>query len=384
MLGFYPIASAPIGAAEGETQVYLTSQTATLTLSSIELSAGVNRVVDAQSLITTLNSLTIQAAANYALNSQTLTATLHSPTISVTANVSVALTGQSITSAIHGTNSLGGNNCAIAALPICAIPYPDPALEFTGVQIDAYPAITGQTLSTTLNSVAVSDDDVIVVSPQVITTTLNSVVASTDALVPTLDSQTFTTAVNSIIVEVQPPTFDSQTLSSTLNSVDLVTDVVLDLSSQTLTLSVNSVAVGIGYTILVDSQSLSTTLNSVDITTGHTITVGSQTLQVYPNFVSLVTDQVLSVTGQTIYTTLNGLRLWQTIDTVQPSSCSGAEPGTWTEIAFGELFYGDNFAIAATPIGTVPQLNAPIRVTPPQAWDQINTTTTTTWNRVET
>lgn len=382
MLGFNPIAATPIGATSSDTVVFATSQTATLTQHSISLSAAATASASSQNLVITPNSLTVQAAANYALNSQNLATTLHS--VSLVTENTVTLESQSIISTIHGSNSIGGDNCSIAALPLCSIPYPDPALEFTGVQIDAYPAITGQTLTLSQTSVVISDDDTITVSPQVITTTLNSLSVSVDAGVPDLGSQSLALTLNSIVVAVQPPTFEAQTIASALNSVELVTDVVLTVDSQTIGLTLNSVAIGLGYTILVDSQALALTQNSVEFSTDVNAVLTAQRLTTAVNFVSLVTDQNLSVASQTIYTELNGLRFWRDIDTAQTASCSGAIPGTWNEIVFGDLFYGDNFAIAATPIGTVPQENPPIRVNPPQTWDQISTATTTTWTNVET
>ena len=84
-----------------------------------------------------------------------------------------------------------------------------------------------------------------------------------------------------------------------------------------------------------------------------------------------------------LYTTLNGFRLWQNVDTVQPFSCSGEPPGTWNEIVFSDEIFGDNFAIAATPLASIVAC-PPIRKTPAQVWDAVDTTTTTTWNQIWT
>jgi hypothetical protein len=382
MLGFYPIASAPIGSAEAETQVYIASQTATLTLSSIALSAGVNRVVDAQSLITTANSPTIQAAANYALNSQTVATTLNSPAISVTANVSVALTSQSISSVIHGTTSLGGDNCAIAALPLCAIPYPDPALEFTGVQTGVSLATTGQTLTLVANSVTISED-VPVLGSQTITTTLNSVSPSASANAPTLASQSLTLTQNSASVEIQPPTVASQSITTTVNSVSIVVSTSLEVASQEIALTLNSVAIELGNSVLLGSQSITSALNPVTVRVGQNIALTGQTINAQLGFVSIGIGQTLLVTSQTLYTTINGLRLWQGVNTTQPTNCSG-QPPSWNEIVFSDVIYGDNFAVGATPIADIPRELPPLRRDPPQVWDQIDTTTTTTWDTIET
>lgn len=112
------------------------------------------------------------------------------------------------------------------------------------------------------------------------------------------------------------------------------------------------------------------------------IPVGS--LRIYSGLtaVSLTTEQTVSVSGQIIHTTLQRLRMWGRVDTTQPINCSG-ETSSWSEIVFGDLLYGDNFAIAAVPLCSIEEAY-PIRKNPPLTWGAIDTLTTTAWNTVET
>jgi len=171
-----------------------------------------------------------------------------------------------------------------------------------------------------------------------------------------------------------------QSLTLSLNSVTIPT--VATAPSQSIALSLNSVSVTASAAYTLGSQSLTFTLNDVAVPNDIVVYVTGQRIYTGVTSVSLITGQTLSVTGQTIYTTLNGFRLWGTVDTTQPINCSGQVP-SWNEIAFGDLIYGDIFAIAATPICSIEEA-APIRKNPPQTWGSIDTATTTTWDTVET
>lgn len=172
-----------------------------------------------------------------------------------------------------------------------------------------------------------------------------------------------------------------QSLTLSLNAVTVALGVTAP--SQSITLSLNAVSVAASAEYTVDSQSLTLTLNNVAASTDLLVYVTGQRIYTGLTSVSLVTGQTLSVTGQTIYTTLNGFRLWGTVDTTQPINCSGRVP-SWSEIAFGDNLNGDNFAIAATPIGTVPIEAPPVRKNPPQIWGAVDTTTSTVWDIIET
>lgn len=318
MLGFNPIASAPIAATGGESDIVLSSQAITLTQSSLSIGAGVGLAVSQQALITTLNSPTLQAAANYALQSQNGAFTLSSVTPQVTGDATVTLTGQALLAEVNGAGSIGGDNCAIAALPLCAIPYPDPAIEYTTVYVGATLPANSQTLSTTLSSVSVYEGDVI------------------------------------------------------------------PAGSQALTLTQNSVVAGVGPTIELGSLTLSTTLNSVSASVNISVTLTSQALSLTQNSVAFITNAEVFLVGQTLTSTLNGFRLWKEIDTLQTASCNGWVPGSWDVIQFGDVIYGDDFAIATMPIGVLPPELDPIRKNPPQTWGTVATTTNTAWTNIPT
>lgn len=178
-------------------------------------------------------------------------------------------------------------------------------------------------------------------------------------------------------------TLSSQALSATVNSVALASqDVTIIVTSQNFALAQNSVTAEGENNPIITSQTATATLNGVALDTE--VNAQAPTFRIFAGLtsVSLVTDQVISVSGQSISASVNGLRLWGPIDTIQPTLCSG-QPPAWNEIVFGDLLYGDNFAIAATPIASIIAA-PPIRKNPPQAWDAVATATTTAWETIET
>lgn len=275
-------------------------------------------------------------------------------------------------------------DASIASTPICGIPQVYTITGSVTVSGDANTALSSQSLTFTENSVLISEDDVIEVAGQVLQLTQNSVVVTNDTDVP-LPSQQLDFTLNTASIEVQPPTFDSQYLNLTENSVALVTDQVLTLDSQNLALTENSVALSTDHVIDITAETpLALTLHSAAVTTDQVLTVGSQSLLFTENSVSLITDQNIVVASQTIYTELNSLRLWYQFSTVQPGSCPDHCDGLWTEIAFDQEVYGDDFAIASEPIGCLPQALPPIRKFPGTPWGNVPTQTTTSWTNIPT
>ena len=190
---------------------------------------------------------------------------------------------------------------------------------------------------------------------------------------------------NNVQVEVQPPTFDSQTISLTLNGVTLITNVDAVLASQNLTLEEKSVILSTNnYIDLTAETPLSLTLNSVSLSLGVNLTADPQFMLLTQHSVGIITDQVIVAGSQTIYTTLNDLRLWKTIPTAQPGTCPDHCDGQWTEIAFDQLLYGDDFAIASEPLCALPQPLPPLRKFPGATWGNVNTSTSTSWKNVQT
>ena len=244
--------------------------------------------------------------------------------------------------------------------------------------------LTSQTLNFSQNSVLISDDDVIQVAGQVLALTLNGVALSTD-VDATLASQSLALTENDVLIEVQPPAFDSQTISLTLNGVTLITNVDAILASQNLTLEEKSVLISTGHTIPLTAETpLALTLNSVSLVTNVNATAASQSLLLTENSVSLVTDQTIVAGSQTIYTTLNDLRMWKSIPTVQPGTCPDHCDGLWTEIPFDTLVYGYDQAIATMPLCSLPQILPPIPKYPGADWTNVPTQTTTAWSNIQT
>jgi hypothetical protein len=271
--------------------------------------------------------------------------------------------------------------------------------------------LTSQVLNLSQNSVLISDDDVIEVAGQPLFLTLNSVALST-GVDATLASQSLTLTENSVSIEVQPPIFDSQTATFTLNSVALVTDHNVTLASQTITSTANSLSFSasvnifltpVGEVLYGDNWAIAATPigslpeaspyiaygmrlseNSTSLSAGVTVTAESQSMLLTQRSVSLITDQTIVVGSQTIYTTLNELRLWKIIPTVQPGTCPNHCDGLWTEIAFDQFVSGDDFAIATQPLCALPQPLPPIRKFPGSTWGNVTTSTSTSWKNVQT
>ncbi len=144
MLGFSAIADSPIADIREDQYLVLTSQTLSLSLSSVALTTTVNAALASQSLVTTLNSLTIQAAANYALQSQNLTTTLNSVTI--TTGVNALLASQALATTLN----------SVALSTNSVVPLTSQSLTLTQNQIvittDQTVGVTGLSLASTLNS----------------------------------------------------------------------------------------------------------------------------------------------------------------------------------------------------------------------------------------
>jgi hypothetical protein len=145
-------------------------------------------------------------------------------------------------------------------------------------------------------------------------------------------------------------------------SVTVTTGVNAALASQSLALTENSVLINSGHTIEVAGQVLLSTLSSVTITTSVEITMPSQSLtaavnsvaaEVQPpafdsqsinsvlNSAGLITDVTLSVASQSLSSSVNSVAFATSVNVfITP---------------LGPILHGDNWAIAATPIGSLPE-----------------------------
>ena len=301
------------------------------------------------------------------------------------------------------------------------------ALPLAGLAFDANVALSSQNLTLTENSVTISTGVNTTVTAQTpLVLSQNSLDVST-GVDTTLNQQSLTATQNSLAPSIGVnTTLDSQSLTLSENSVSLSVDQVLSVTAQTpLTLTLDAVVVEVQPPTF-DSQSLALTQNNLTLTTTVNALLGQQVLALTQNGVSLTTDQSLSLTGQSLtftqtslvfdtppisslrlsfslnslllstnvnYTvpnaaislnlTQNSFRLWKEIDTQQVASCNGYTPGTWENVGLGGFIYGDNFAIAATPLCSIqpcPRINAQTK----QVWGTVNTTTSTTWKTIPT
>lgn len=210
MLGFYPIAGAPI-AAGPDANPAVTSQTLSFTLNSVSLSVGQTIPLSSQSLLLTENSVSISAGVTLPLDSQTLNLTLNSVSLSV--GVNLTLGSQTLT--------LVENSVTVEVQP---------------------PTFDSQTLTLTLNGVSLSTSVNALLDSQVLLLTENSVSISTD---------------NQIDITAETP------MGLTLNSVGLSLGVNLTLASQTLLLTENSVSLITDQVLVAQSQTIYTTLNGL-------------------------------------------------------------------------------------------------------------------------
>ena len=368
MLGSYPIAGAPIAAGPNANPAALSSQTLALVQRSLSLTTDQNITLGSQTLASTLHSVGLSTSVSLTLGFQSLSATLNSvaPSISIVAPI----TGQSL-SLIQNEVSFG----AIVPLDSQAL---NLALNSVTATVSMDIALTGIREPSPL---VYGDDQAIATQPLAALPSAlspinrysypssfylqqNAIYAAGEAIVPTLASQSMALTLNSVTATVAMDiTLESFALSTTLNSVDLATDVDFFLVSQ---------------------NPLRFTQNGLSVTYGTTVFLSSQHLTLSERNLSLTTDQTVVVGSQTIYTTFNSLREWLPINTWQQTSCSGGIPGQWNPIPFDTEVYGDDQAIATEPLGCLPQPLPPIRKFPGSPWDDVASTTTTTWTNIQT
>ena len=320
MLGFIPVASAPITVLALAAEVFIASQSMAITPNSVAATtdASTSVEVSSQTIATTLSSVSADATTNADVASQTISSTLNNVQASTASTVIVNLDSQILSVSLHGSGFYTADNASIAALPIATIPSPAPTVDFFVVNVGSTVPLTSSTISLALNDVAIG--------------------AGTSAAI----------------------------------------------SSQTVTSTLNSATVGLGDSVLLDSQTLNFNVNNVGIQIGVEPLVTSNTITAYLNDVRVSPDAIVYLQSQTIYTTLNGFRLWQNVDTIQPAGCYGYTPGVWQSIESTDYVFGDNFAVAGTPIATLPQPLTPIKKTPATSWGAVATTTPTTWTDIQT
>lgn len=212
MLGFYPIADAPLASlGQINAEVTLASQTISLTLNSVTLSTGQTIPLSSQTLLLTENSVLISDDDVIEVAGQPLFLTLNG--VSLSTGVDATLASQSLT--------LTENSVSIEVQP---------------------PTFDSQTLTLTLNDAVATATANAELSSQTLTFTENSVDIATG---------------HTIQVNGEIP------ILSTLNNVGLSLDAVLTPASQQITFTLNSVSLITDQSLVAPSQTIYTTLNSL-------------------------------------------------------------------------------------------------------------------------
>lgn len=190
MLGFYPIADAPLASGQWSDNVTLASQSLLLSQNSVLISDDDVIEVAGIPLFLTLNGVTLSTEVDTTLDSQTLALTENS----VIAEVSPpTFDSQTITLSLNGVS-----------------------LTTT---VDAL--LSSQSLLFTENTVSISTDNQIDLASQVLNSTLNNVSLVTDQTIP-VTSQTLLLTESSVsLVTDQTIVVGSQTIYTTLNELRL-------------------------------------------------------------------------------------------------------------------------------------------------------------------
>jgi hypothetical protein len=135
-------------------------------------------------------------------------------------------------------------------------------------------------------------------------------------------------------------TITSQSLTLTESGVYINDDDVIDVAGQVLLSTLSSVTITTSVEVTLDSQSLTATVNSVQAEV-QPPEFSSQSITSVLNSVGQITDVTLSVTSQSLTPSVNSLSFSTDVNVfITP---------------LGQVLYGDNWAIAATPIGSLPE-----------------------------
>ena len=275
-------------------------------------------LVTGQSLTSVLNSVSISLGANVSLTGQLLSTSLNSVSFSI--DGSVALT----------TNLANLTLNSVSAFPIILVPVTAPGTPTTwgadswgsgawgeniGLSLSQGTAtvdvitpvnVTGQLLSTSLNSVTLTISGSVIPTGQLLNAQLSSVGISADG-------------------SVSIPVFENP-LSLALGTVDPAPDA--NVTGQQLTLGFNgNVSIDIAVAAVVTSQLLSTSLNSVSIDLNTPVNVTGQSLTLALNSVTTKLDVTANVTGFGLTGTTGQLYVgaWAPVNTGQSI--------VWTEVA---------------------------------------------------
>ena len=288
--------------------VSVTGQSLTSTLNSVSLSINGLVILTGEQLATTLNSVSLTIDGSVALTTNLANLTLNSVSALSEIIVPVTAPGTATTWGSNGWGQLGwGANVGLTTLE-----------GDTTVDIITVANVTGQLLSTSLNSVTVTGTASLILTGQTLSAQLSSVGITADG-------------------NVSIPVFENP-LSLALGNVDPAPDA--SVTGQQLTLGFNgNVDIDIAVVALVTAgEQLTTALNSVSIDLNTPINVTGQLLNISLNSISNKIDVSINVTGFSLTGATGQLYVssWAPVDPGQSINYTGVNTGqsiNWSEVA---------------------------------------------------
>ena len=288
--------------------VSVTGQSLTSSLNDVFISLSSNISVTGQQLSTTLNSVSLTIDVSVPLTTNLANLTLNSVNAFPRTLVSVTAPGTPTTWGSNGWGQLGwGENIGLSTLE-----------GDTTVDIITVANVTGQLLSTSLNSVTITGTANVALTGQTLSAQLSSVGITADG-------------------NVSIPVFENP-LSLTLGNVDPAPDA--NVTGQQLTLGFNgNVDIDIAVVALVTAGvQLTTALNSVSVDLNTPINVTGQLLSTTLTSVINKIDVSINVTGFGLTGATGQLYVssWAPVDPGQSINYTGVNTGqsvNWTEVA---------------------------------------------------
>jgi hypothetical protein len=273
-------------------------------------------LVTGQSLTSVLNSVSISLGANVSLTGEQLSTSLNSISLSISGNV--ALT----------TNLANLTLNSVDAFPIILVPVTAPGTPTTWGANSWGSGAWGESIGLSLSQGTATVDLItpVNVTGQLLSTSLNSVSFTIDGSVA-LTGQSLTLSLgDETVTGTGSVSLTGQSLTSALGTVDPGPDA--EVTGQQLTLSFNgTVDIDIAVAVNITGQLLSTSLNSVSIDLNTPVNVTGQNLTSALNSVVTKLDVTVNVTGFSLTGTTGQLYVdaWAPVNTGQSI--------VWTEVA---------------------------------------------------
>jgi hypothetical protein len=301
---------------ENDVTVILTGQSLTSVINSVVISADSNTNTTGEFLTSTINGVTIRIDNETTLTSNLLSTTLESVDVGPDAN----LTGQQLTAvvgSVEASNAQGWGRLTWGSL------------TWGGDVQDIVVSLSGQQLTTDLNSVSITGTAIVFATGEQLTSALGNVDPAPDVA---LVGQELSAEVDGVGVSaggnVSVPIFEAP-LVLVLGTYNIIGTGNVSLTGQQLSTSLNSVSIDISIDVAVTGQNLNTAQNSVSITGTANIPVVGRELftalgsvdpapdveltgqQLTTNIGTAIafTDVLVSVTGIQITSSLNSVSI---------------------------------------------------------------------------